>query len=395
VSQQNTKRRSVLINPLKARGIDEVHRAATPLELFYDLIYVVAIASLAVQLHHAIANTHHMGEAIGLYLFLFFGIWWAWNGYTWFASGYDTDDVQFRLASFAQMIGVIIISVGIENAFEEKDLFIIMIGYIVMRIPFILMWLKVAYDDANERPVALRYAVGVFIVQCGWIYTILYYQSWYAFIGLLMAEVIVPYIAESSVDKGLNTKYHFGHIEERLALLTIIVLGESILASVNAIKHTFEHFSFDLLWLVIGSTLTLFSMWWLYFDDKLEEKLRHQNKAFIWSYGHYLVYASATAVGALIAVNVDVLTHHAKIDESLAVLFLGLAITLYLFAIWLVHDFLLEETGWRRYELLTLAVIVITLAWFTHSVLLMSIAFVALNIIRLLRRHKVYKTVSL
>ncbi len=395
MSQENTKRRSVLINPLKARGIDEAHRAATPLELFYDLIYVVAIASLAVQLHHAIADMHHMWEATALYIFLFFTIWWAWNSYTWFASGYDTDDVQFRLASFAQMIGVIIISVGIESVFKGQGLFIIMIGYVVMRIPLVLMWLKVAHDDAHARPIAIRYAIGIAIVQCAWVLAVLYYHNWYVFAGLLLAEITVPFIAESSVDKGHNTKYHFGHIEERLALLTIIVLGESVLASVNAIKQTFEHFSVDLLWLVIGSTLTLFSMWWLYFDDKLGEKLNHQNRAFIWSYGHYLVYASATAVGALIAVNVDVLTHHAKIDESSAVVLLGLAVALYLFSIWLVHDFLLEKKHWYRYELLALAAIVIVITWFTHSILLMSVAFVSLNIIRLLRRHKLYKTVSI
>jgi low temperature requirement protein LtrA len=89
-------------------------------------------------------------------LFLvFFCIWWPWNTYTWFASGYDTDDAQFHLVSFAQMFGVIIIAVGVKSAFSDGQFLIMMIGYVVMRILYVLMWLKVARDDEQSRPVAL------------------------------------------------------------------------------------------------------------------------------------------------------------------------------------------------------------------------------------------------
>ena len=113
--------KSVLINPIISRDVGETHRSATPLELFYDLIYVIAIASLATELHHAISAEHHIGYAIWMYFLIFFTIWWPWNTYTWFASGYDTDDAQFRIASFAQMIGVIIIAVGVKPAFIYSD----------------------------------------------------------------------------------------------------------------------------------------------------------------------------------------------------------------------------------------------------------------------------------
>jgi len=64
-----------------------------------------------------------------MYFLIFFCIWWPWNTYTWFASGYDTDDAQFRLASFAQMIGVIIIAVGVQPAFSQ-DQFLVMYGWL-------------------------------------------------------------------------------------------------------------------------------------------------------------------------------------------------------------------------------------------------------------------------
>lgn len=388
-SAENTK--SVLVNPIRVRGVEEDHRAATPLELFYDLIYVVAIASLAAQFHHEISAWHHVGFAILMYFWVFWCIWWPWNTYTWFASGYDTDDAQFRLASFAQMVGVIVIAVGVEPAFKEQNFLVMMIGYVVMRVPYVLMWLKVAYDDPRSRPVALRYAFGVLLVQLGWTLCILFYSNWYVFGVLLLLEMLVPYLAETSIDKGRNTNYHFHHIEERLGLMTIIVLGESILASVYAFRKVVEHYTPGLAMLAAGTLMILFSMWWLYFDDKVGEELASEKKAFVWGYGHYFVYAAATAVGALISVNVDVLTDHAEIDPQKAVLGLAFAIAAYLVSIWLCHDFLLEKKGLQAVELLLLAGLVIGLAFTTRSVLLIGFAFVALNALRLVRRHREFR----
>lgn len=379
--------KSVLINSLVSRSIDEPHRSATSLELFYDLIYVVAIASLAAQLHHALSDWHHVSTAISMYIFIFFCIWWPWNTYTWFASAYDTDDVQFRLSSFAQMIGVIIIAVGVKPAFSDGNFLIIMIGYVTMRVPYILMWLKVAYDDINSRSVAIRYAVGVFLVQIAWSLSILYFQNWYLFIALIFFELLIPYIAEHSVDKGKNNKYHFEHIEERLGLLTIIVLGESMLAVVYAFQHVVENFSTDLVELALSSVLILFSMWWLYFDDTIEDELESEKKSFIWGYGHYFIFGFATAVGVLISVNVDVLANNAKIDSETAIIGLALMIAGYLVSVWLCHDYLLEKKGIKLFELLILAIAVVGIAILFNSLLLVSCAFVVLNIIRLIRSH--------
>jgi len=390
----NKSLKSVLINPVISRDLAEVHRTATPLELFYDLIYVIAIASVAAELHHAISEWHHVGHAIGMYFLIFFCIWWPWNTYTWFASGYDTDDAQFRLASFAQMIGAIIIATGVKPAFSDNHFLIMMIGYVVMRIPYVLMWLKVAVDDQETRPVALRYAIGVSVVQVAWTLSILYFNSWYLFIALVLFELFVPYFAEHATDKSNNTKYHFEHIEERLGLLTIIVLGESVLASVYAFEQVINNLTTDLAMFATGTILILFSMWWLYFDDKVESILANKKKAFLWGYGHYFIYVFATAVGALISVNVDVLTQHAKINESTAVLGLALSIAGYLVSVWLCHDFLLTKKGLKKYELLLLAVLVLSIAILFNNILLIGVAFVILNVIRLVRRHLQFQSLK-
>jgi low temperature requirement protein LtrA len=379
--------KSVLINSVVSRDINEPHRTATALELFYDLIYVIAIASLASELHHTLSNWHHVSHAISMYVLIFFCIWWPWNSYTWFASGYDTDDTQFRLSSLAQMIGVIIITVGIKPAFTDNHFIIMIIGFTTMRVPYILMWLKVAYDDINSRPVAIRHALGIFLIQIAWLLAILYFANWYLFITLIFFELLIPYLAENVIDKEKNTTYHFEHIEERLGLLTIIVLGESMLAVVYAFKNVVKSYSPELLILAASAVFILFSMWWLYFDDTVEKQLASKKKAFIWGYSHYFIYGFATAVGVLISVNVDVLTNSAKINGEIAMIGLALMLAGYLVSVWISHDYILEKKGFQRFELLILAALVIGSIFLFNSLLLISTLFVSLNIIRLTRKH--------
>src|SRR5689334_5469635 len=73
---------------LQGRDPHEEHRASTPLELFVDLCFVVAVAQAASQLHHALAEGHVTDALVG-YPTVFFAIWWAWMNFTWFASAYD------------------------------------------------------------------------------------------------------------------------------------------------------------------------------------------------------------------------------------------------------------------------------------------------------------------
>src|SRR5471030_3410623 len=95
-----------LVAPMRARSPLEPHRTSTPLELFFDLVFVVAISQAAGELHHAIAAGRTL-EGLAGYLLVFFAIWWAWMNFTWFASAYDCDDVPYRLAVFVQMAGAL------------------------------------------------------------------------------------------------------------------------------------------------------------------------------------------------------------------------------------------------------------------------------------------------
>src|SRR5512134_1872559 len=126
---------------MTARAPHEPHRASTPLELFFDLVFVVAIAQAAAGLHHAIAEAHALEGLLG-YAMVFFAIWLAWLNFTWFASAYDTDDVPYRVAVFIQMGGALLMAGGVTAMFETRTPNMAVVGgYVVMRIVIVAQWL--------------------------------------------------------------------------------------------------------------------------------------------------------------------------------------------------------------------------------------------------------------
>ncbi|HPR46144.1 MAG TPA: low temperature requirement protein A, partial [Ottowia sp.] len=151
----------------QARDIHEAHRVATPLELLFDLVFVVAIAQSAAQLDHGVL-AHHTAQAVGGYLLAFGAIWWAWINYTWFASAYDDDSTAFRLLTLLQMGGVLLLATGIPGMFEGQFLAPVL-GYVVMRLALGVQWLRAGRGDPARRRTCRRYATGIALVQAGWV----------------------------------------------------------------------------------------------------------------------------------------------------------------------------------------------------------------------------------
>src|SRR6185295_8427658 len=86
-----------------------------------------------------------------------------------------------------------------------------------------------------------------------------------------------------------------------------------------------------------GGLLIIFSMWWLYFGEPAHERLRGRREAFVWGYGHLVIFASAAAVGAGLAVVADHAAGRAHIGRAAAGTAVLVPVSLYLLALWLVH----------------------------------------------------------
>lgn len=325
------------LKPLTPRDPHEKHRVATSLELLFDLIFVVAIATAGQQLHHAVVE-NHLAHGLTLYGMVFFALWWAWMNFTWFASAYDNDDALYRILTFVQIIGSLVIAAGIPNAFQQQDFDVIIIGYVIMRLSLVTQWFRVAKHDPERRQTAIRYAFGIILVQMGWLlfhFTPVHFSIW-LFVLLAIAELSVPMIAEAAS----RTPWHAHHIAERYSLLTIIVLGESIVGCSIAITDALnnQRFSTELIFLMIGGLMMMFTMWWAYFDSEIAERLNSRKMAFAWGYGHFFVFISIAAIGAGLAAAVDVVSNEALISSVHESYFVAVSLIVYTASLYILHE---------------------------------------------------------
>ncbi|MBM7783719.1 low temperature requirement protein A [Tenggerimyces flavus] len=318
--------------PMVARDRDEEHRAATPLELLFDLCFVVAVAQAAVSLHHALAE-NHAAEGVLAYAMVFFAIFWAWMNFTWFASAYDTDDVPYRILTLVQIAGVLVLAAGVPATFEHHNYLLVTIGYAIMRTAMIAQWVRAAIEHPEGRQTALRYAIGIGIVQVGWLVRLALPESIgiAGFAILVVLELLVPVWAERT--GGRTTSWHPAHIAERYGLFTIIVLGEVVLASTIAIQTagTDHGVSSSLLILAGGGLLLIFSMWWAYFKRPAIGGLRlSDGSAFIWGYGHYAIFAAGAALGAGIEVAAETIEHAVPVTDTAAAFAVAVPVAVFL-----------------------------------------------------------------
>ena len=159
---------------MEGRDPDESHRVATPLELLFDLTFVVAFGIAADEMAHYLAEDHIQTAILGFSMSAF-AIVWAWINFSWFASAYDTDDWVYRLITMVQMVGVVILALGLAPVFESIDEGetvnngVMVAGYVVMRIGMVLHWSRAARHDPQRRAAAKTYIVTILIAQAGWV----------------------------------------------------------------------------------------------------------------------------------------------------------------------------------------------------------------------------------
>ncbi len=355
------------------RDPHEEHRVATPLELLFDLTFVIAFGLAASQFAHAVADAHIKAGLIG-FGFSAFAISWAWINFSWFASAYDTDDWVFRVVTMIQMIGVVILAIGLPRAFasiehgDHLDNSIMVLGYVVMRVAMVFQWLRAAKQDPARRKACLTYVKAIAIAQVGWIVLIfLDFSIGVTFIFttlLTLIELAGPYLAEK---KDGGTPWHVHHIVERYSLFAIIALGEGIIGTVATLSAVVEGTGWTVnaaLVVIAGMGLT-FGMWWVYYMMPSAEILHIQRrKSFVWGYSQIFIVASIVATGAGLHVAAYFIEHKAKIGPLATLLAVAIPFSLYLGMIYWLYAYLLGE--FDRFHLLllggTAAVIAIAIA---------------------------------
>jgi low temperature requirement protein LtrA len=319
--------------PIRPRDKHEPGRVASSLELFFDLVFVIAVGLAATNLHE-LESEQHVWAGVGAYLMVFFAIWWAWMNFTWFATAFDNDDWLYRVTTIVQMAGVLVLAAGVPATMQHGDLTVVTYGYVIMRLAMVSQWLRLAVNSPEYRVTALRYAGGITLVQIAWVLRLALPESYgvASFIVLAVAEMAIPIWAEQ---KNV-TPYHNHHIAERYGLFTLVVLGEGLLGSANAIIDGLQDADhvYPLVVLAGCGLVITAAMWWSYFAVPQHDHLGNLRQSLVFGYTHYIIFAAAGAVSAGIEVAVTV---HAG-DSELPAIEAGAALTVpvavFVLAVW-------------------------------------------------------------
>jgi low temperature requirement protein LtrA len=364
---------------MSGRDPEESERVSTPLELLYDLTFAVAFGTAASQGAHYLAEGHARTAIIG-FLFAAFAVCWAWVNYSWFASAYDTDDWVCRLLTMVQMIGVVILALGLQNMFASVDHDdslhngVMVAGYVVMRIAMVLLWARAARHDKTRRRVAKTYISAILVSQTGWVLLAILQPRVAVSLAvatvLLLIELTGPWVAERK-DSGGGTPWHPHHIAERYGLLVIVTLGEGVIATVaalNAVVHGPAGWSLDAALVAVAGIGLTFGIWWMYFAIPFGDLLHAgRSRAFRFGYGHLVIFAAIAAEGGGLHVAADFLQRHTEIGPVATVLSVAIPVGVFIFALFAIWTAMVGDRDPFHLHLLLV----------TTAVLLLSVGLAA------------------
>ncbi|MEW6127310.1 MAG: low temperature requirement protein A [Acidobacteriota bacterium] len=283
---------SNLIKRPKLRSIEntQIERHASWLELFFDLIFVLAVAQVAQSLNQDFTLT-----GVLRYLALFAPVWWAWIGYSFYADRFESDEVIFRVLMFAGMMAMAAVAINVRGAFNGHDVSFA-IAYVVVRLILIGLYVRAAYHVPLARQLCIRYIIGFGLGNLLWMISIFVPSpAHYWFWGMgFVAEVATAFV---NLAVAKRTPYDASHIPERFGLFNLIVIGEAILTGVTGIHGTDWHLLSALI--ATGSFAIAAAVWWLYYDFVETYGIRKGwvLAGQVYMYAHFTISAGIAAIG--------------------------------------------------------------------------------------------------
>lgn len=225
-SRQATSRGPVLY----ASGRGERH--ATWLELFFDLVFVLAIAELAGYLHDHLTPAGFLGFAL-----LSLPVWLVWSNFSYFADLFDVEGPLYRVATLAAMLASIALAVSVHDALDGGSAGFAA-AYAALRVLLIVLYAWAWRRVEETRPLAARQLAGFSAGAAIWSASLLVpeparYWLWAAGLGV---DVATPVLAQLSV--LARAPVQRSHLPERFGLFTMVVLGESIVVTGLGVADT-------------------------------------------------------------------------------------------------------------------------------------------------------------
>ena len=283
-----------IIKRPRLRSIDNLggERHASWLELFFDLIFVLAVAQVAQVLNQDLSLTGLLE-----YLALFAPVWWAWIGYSFYADRFESDEVIFRLLMFAGMLAIAAVAVNVRGAFHGGGA-ALALSYFIVRAILIALYLRAAYHVPLARDLCVRYIIGFSIGSAFWFASIFIAspQRYYLWAVGFLIELLTPVF---NFQAARRTPYDASHIPERFGLFTLIVLGEAVSTALYGIAGFDWHFRAA--FVAAGGFAIAAVIWWVYYEFVETSGIRGENVSAmqIYMYAHFPISFSIAGIGAV------------------------------------------------------------------------------------------------
>jgi low temperature requirement protein LtrA len=368
----------------RGRGVDE-QRRATWLELFFDLVFVAAVGQLANALSGE-PTTARFFEFLGL----FAPVWWAWMGFTFYANRFDTDDLPYRLLMLCAMFGVAVLATTIPSVFRGATEGF-PIAYVAVRVVLVTLYARASRHVLEARTLASSFLGAFSFAILIWLASLAFEAPWaYVLWGVaLTVELVAPIPAwrllrDAPVDRR--------HLPERFGLLTLIVLGESVLAVVLGVsKVSWNAGSASA---AAAGFLVAAALWWIYFDFLDEGALTARGifGGLTYTYMNYFVVVGLAALGAGVKLAIFAAGGEHRYDDTSWILSAGLALTMLgLGTIQLVAGTIVVDTDvWLRYATGAFALVLIPFGLSPLTVVALLAAVLAAQVVFELARHETH-----
>ena len=252
---------NILWGPPKKFSTDFEERKVSWLELFYDLVYVIAISKIT---HHLAA--HFSVSGLLDYIYFFIMIYWGWLNGSLYHDLHGSPGLRTRLMTLWQMLIVAALVITIDSD-PENLLFNATIAVMIMQFYITYMWWSVGIYDKDHRRLNKPYTM-IYLLSLALMFATLFVAQPYIrilFYATLFLNYIPPFVTQNlylrkeSLELNLSTS-----MSERLGLFTIIVFGEVVLGVVNGVIEL-HHLDW-MIWLNFGMAIGIvFSIWWVFF----------------------------------------------------------------------------------------------------------------------------------
>jgi low temperature requirement protein LtrA len=270
-------------------------RRASWLELFFDLIFVAAVAQVGVPLRE-----DYTLHGLMRYALMFLLIWWAWLGQTMYSTRFDADDIVQRLLTLLQIFAAAAMAANAKSAFDSRDSAGFGAAYAVLRAVLVVQYLR-ARRVKETRQLTTLYAVGFGLAAFLWgvaalIPTPMRFWLW---VAALLIDLGTPWLAVRHTHKYPPDAEH---VPERFGLFTIILLGESVAAVMHGMESQDMWTPSAAISAFTGLGLA-FGYWWWYFDvarGAAKRDVTTNRKTLllqVWSYAHFPLYLCVAVVG--------------------------------------------------------------------------------------------------